>query len=310
MDEAAPNGPPPAAARNLLLVAQWDGTDFAGWQHQPNQRTVQSTLTTALETMVHHPVDLFASSRTDSGVHARAMPIAFVTTRPIPPENFLKGLSTLLPNDLSVLEVREVPLAWRPRDQAVAKTYTYRLQLGARRPLHARAAWWLGWRRVDLDRMRAGAAHFLGEHDFSAFRSAHCDSRSTTRRMYRIDVSEPDADEVVAIEVTGNAFLRNMVRIMIGTLVDVAFGRREPAWVAERLSQGDRTLSGQTAPAHGLTLTTVHFEGYPRLGKVPPPPSEGARVAFRKAGEAKPSRSEERDTSLAPRSEVMGDEGE
>jgi len=267
--EPEPEGVAEPTRRNLLLIAQWDGTGFAGWQHQPDQRTVQATLATALEAMVQHPVDLFASSRTDSGVHARAMPITFTTTRPIAPANFVKGLSTLLPPDLSVVEAREVPLAWRPRDQAVAKTYTYRLQLGPRRPLTARTSWWLGWRRVDVARMREGAEHFLGEHDFSAFRSAHCDAKSTRRRMYRVDVSDPDGDGLVTIEVTGNAFMRNMVRIMVGTLADVAFGRREPAWVAARLTEGDRTLSGQTAPAHGLTLTTVHFEGYPRLGKVP-----------------------------------------
>lgn len=255
--------------RNLLLVAQWDGTDFVGWQHQPEQRSVQKTLGDALEAMVQHRVDLFASSRTDSGVHARAMPITFRTTRDIPPTNFLKGLSTLLPPDLGVVEVREVARDFRPRDQAVAKTYTYRLAFGPRRPLVTRQAWWLGWRPVDLSRMREAAACFIGEHDFSAFRSAQCDAHTTRRRMYRVEVHEPDGDEVVAIDVTGNAFLRNMVRIMIGTLVEVGAGRRDPAWVAERLAEGDRTKSGQTAPAHGLTLTTVHFEGYPRLGKHP-----------------------------------------
>lgn len=258
---------PAEARRNLLLLAQWDGTDFAGWQHQPDQRTVQRTLADALESMVHHPVDLFASSRTDSGVHARAMPVSFETTRLIPPHNFLRGLSTILPHDLSVVDVREVAVGWRPRDAAVAKTYTYRLQLGPRRALVARNVWWIGWRRLDLARTRAAAEVFLGEHDFGAFRSAQCDAHTTKRRIYRVDIAEPDDDGVVTVRVTGNAFLRNMVRIMVGTLVEVGFGRRDPAWVAGLLAHGDRTKNGATAPARGLTLTEVHFEGYPRLGK-------------------------------------------
>lgn len=256
--------------RNILLTAQWDGTDFAGWQHQPDQRTVQRTLADALESMVHHPIDLFASSRTDSGVHARAMPVTFETTRTIPPLNFVKGLGTALPPDLSVIDAREIEVGWRPRDAAVAKTYTYRLQLGARRAIPARYTWWLGWRPIDLERMREAAAGFIGEHDFSAFRSAQCDSQSTKRSMFKIDIAEPDADSVVAVRVTGNAFLRNMVRIMTGSLVEVGCGRRKPAWVSELLAHGDRTKNGPTAPARGLTLTEVHFEGYPRLGKREP----------------------------------------
>lgn len=255
------------SARNVLLVAQWDGTEFAGWQKQPGARTVQGTLEDALVAMVHHPVSLYASSRTDSGVHARAMPITFETTTHIAPRNFLRGLSTILPPDLSVIEARDVSRDWRPRDQAVAKTYTYRIQLGPRRPHLSRFAWWLGWRPFHVERMRAAAESFLGEHDFAAFRSAQCDAHTTKRRIYQIDITAPDPDELVTITVVGNAFLRNMVRIMVGTLTEVAFGRREPSWVADLLVHGDRTRGGQTAPSHGLTLTAVHFEGYPRLGK-------------------------------------------
>lgn len=257
--------------RNILLTAQWDGTDFCGWQHQPGQRTVQQTLSEAVAAMVHHPVALYASSRTDSGVHARAMPVVFETTRAIAPLNFVKGLGTALPHDLSVTDAREIELGWRPRDAAVAKTYTYRIQLGARRAIPARYTWWLGWRPIDLERMRIAGQSLIGEHDFGAFRSAQCDAHTTKRCMYKIDVAEPDHDGIVAVQVTGNAFLRNMVRIMVGALVEVGVGRREPAWIAALLAHGDRTKNGPTAPARGLTLTEVHFEGYPRLGKREPP---------------------------------------
>lgn len=256
--------------RTLLVFAQWDGTEFAGWQLQPGLRTVQGTLTAAVEAMVHHPVELFASSRTDSGVHARRMPVTFETTRQIPALGFANGLNTHLPPDLSVLSAADVPLGWRAREHAVAKTYTYRLQLGPRRPLTHRQTWWLKRDALDLPGMRQAASHLLGEHDFAAFRAAQCDARTTTRCLHAITIADPDHDEQIRIDVIGNAFLRNMVRIIVGTLVEVALSRRPPGWVAEVLAGRDRNRAGPTAPASGLTLTEVHFDGYPRLGKRAP----------------------------------------
>lgn len=270
MDEADPEATAPR--RNILVLAQWDGTDFCGWQQQAGARTVQSELTAAVERMVHHPVTLFASSRTDSGVHAEGMPVNFETTRPIPAENFLKGLNTFLPSDLSVVEARELPLGWRSREMAVAKTYTYRLQLGPRRALTDRYAWALKRDRIDLDAMREAATHLLGEHDFAAFRSAQCDAHTTRRHLHSLDILGPDVTGLVSLVVTGNAFLRNMVRILAGTLVEVGLSRHAPSWVQDVREGLDRTRSGMTAPARGLTLTKVHFEGYPRLGKRSPAP--------------------------------------
>lgn len=256
--------------RNILIIAQWDGTGFSGWQFQPGQRTVQGAVAEAVEKMVHHPVELWASSRTDSGVHARAMPITFETTRDIPPLGFANGLNTHLPPDISILAAEERPLGWRAREHAVAKTYTYRLQLGARRAITQRQTWWLKRKDIDLLAMREGAAALLGEQDFAAFRAHGCDARTTLRHIHRITIPEPDHDEVVAIEVVGNAFLRNMVRIIVGTLIEVGVGRRSPRWVGEVLAGRDRNRAGPTAPGGGLTLTEVHFEGYPRLGKRAP----------------------------------------
>lgn len=260
--------------RNLLIMAQWDGTDFSGWQLQRSYRTVQGTLMAAIEAMVHHPVTLHASSRTDAGVHARAMPITFETMRTIPPDGFYNGLNTHLPLDVSVLSVTEKPLSWRPREQAVAKTYSYRLQLGPRRPITRNRTWWLKRDELDLDAMRAAARHLIGEHQFDAFRATGCDSRTTWRFMHRIEIHPPDAEDVVKIVVVGNAFLRNMVRILVGTLVEVGVGRRPSDWVTAVLAGKDRTRAGQTAPAAGLTLTEVHFDGYPRIGKSVTSPAE------------------------------------
>lgn len=178
--------------RNILIIAQWDGTEFSGWQYQPGQRTVQGTIAIAAEAMVHHPVELWASSRTDSGVHARAMPITFETGRAISPAGFANGLNTHLPPDVSVLDAREVPLGWRARDHSVAKTYTYRLQLGARRALTQRQTWWLKRARVDLSisnprsPMQTSSARRRSGRTWSR-RSARCSSgrASPSRRSAR-----------------------------------------------------------------------------------------------------------------------------
>jgi len=261
----------PPAHRTLLLHVQYDGTDFCGWQYQPRQRTVQGELMARIGAMVHHPVDLQASSRTDAGVHAQAMPVVFDTPRTIPPRGFLRGLNVNLPPDLSVLDVSEQPFGFRPRDASVAKTYLYRYQLGSRRALHDRYTWWLRRPSLNIEAMRAGAMHFVGEHDFEAFRSIHCDSRSTERFIHDINLSDPDEDEVVTLTITGNAFLRNMVRIMAGSLFNVGLGRLPPDWIPAAIASGRRQDGSQTAPASGLMLAKVHFSGYPRIAKRPMP---------------------------------------
>src|SRR5690606_7680093 len=142
----------------------------------------------------------------DAGVHARALPVAFDTMRSIPPHGFLRALTSTLPEDLAVLTVEERPLGFRPRYASVAKTYRYRYLLGtSRRPLVDRYAYFVGYPRVDLDAMRAAATELLGDHDFSAFRSAQCDSPSRRRCLHAIALSEPDDDAVATLEVTGNA---------------------------------------------------------------------------------------------------------
>ncbi len=258
------------ATRTVLLTVQYDGGAFSGWQQQPALRTVQGVLTDAVTAMVHHPLELHASSRTDAGVHARAMPVAFDTIRAIPASGFLRGLNALLPEDLSVTAAIEAPPGFRPREASVAKTYRYVYQLGPRRALTGRRAWWLKRDALDIAAMREAIGHFLGEHDYVAFRSVHCDAKSTMRCIHAATVSEADADGRVCFEVTGNAFLRNMVRVMAGAVAAVGLGRRSPPWIATLLETGVRDDAAQTAPACGLTLAEVHFRGYPRIGKGEP----------------------------------------
>jgi tRNA pseudouridine38-40 synthase len=268
----------PQTDRNILLFAQFEGTAFSGWQVQRDQRTVQGELAKALEKMVQHPVQLFGSSRTDAGVHALSLPFNFLTTATIPIHGFIRGLNSLLDDDLAVLEGRSVPLAWRARDAGLAKLYRYRFLLSpSRQPLHRRVAWHVRHRDLDLEAMRAATMHLMGRHDFQAFRSADCASHSTERWMHEIGIehhqlSDGGAD-AVDFTVVGNAFLRNMVRILAGTLYDVGTGRRTPDDVLAILECKDRRKAGRTAPPQGLTLVKVFFDGYPRIGKAPLTPS-------------------------------------
>jgi tRNA pseudouridine38-40 synthase len=244
--------------RIIRLLLEFDGTDFHGWQHQPGLRTVQGVLTRALEAMTRESHLLRSSSRTDAGVHASAMPVMFKTGRDIPLEGVVRGLNGALPPDLAVREALEMPEGWDPRWNSVGKTYIYRIRTAPIPSAHdARFVWNLA-RSLDVSAMQTGAAHLLGTHDFSAFRAAECDSVSTERDMWAVDVKA--FEDEVRVRVYANAFMRNMVRIIVGTLVEVGLGRFVPDAVADILASGDRTRAGRTVPSRGLCLKEVFFE--------------------------------------------------
>ncbi len=249
------------AARTILLVIEYDGTDFVGWQQQaPGQRSVQATLAAAIHGMTDEHPTLRASSRTDSGVHALGLPVTFETASSIRRVGFLRGLNTLLPADLSVRAVWDVPQGFDVRKSSRGKRYRYDVWNGPwRSATRGRQSWWVRGAPLDRAAMQAAGAHLLGEHDFSSFRAAHCDSVSVCRCLTRVDVLEPEP-HLVRIVVEGNAFLQHMVRIIAGTLVDAGHRRRTPDDVAAILAARDRTLAGMTAPAHGLTLERVFYE--------------------------------------------------
>lgn len=253
--------------RNLLLHIQFDGTAFSGWQEQDGPRTVQQDVRQAIETMVQHEVQLSGASRTDKGVHAEAHAANFRTESAIPLEGFRRGLNANLAQDLAIVGVTEVEEAFDARYNAVAKTYQYRLQTGTTRLPHHHWNSWYMRNELDLDLMNQAAQLLLGVHSFGAFRASGCTSHTAERRMYAMDITAEGGSPLVVITVTGNAFLRNMVRILAGTLVEVGEGRRTAQSVAHALESQERSDAGITAPARGLTLKTVHFEGYPRLGK-------------------------------------------
>ncbi|MEZ4360377.1 MAG: tRNA pseudouridine(38-40) synthase TruA [Kofleriaceae bacterium] len=255
--------------RQLRLTVEYDGTDLTGWQRQDNGPSVQGHLEDALAALLGHPARVSGASRTDAGVHARGQVATFSTEHTIPIEGLRRALNAALPAQIAVVDVAEVEASFHPRFAATGKHYRYLFLLRRDRcPRWARRAWYRS-RPLALPAMKAAAAHLVGEHDFSAFRAVGCAARSPVRRVdeLTLDWLEPD---ILSLDVRGNAFLRHMVRIIAGTLVDVGEGRFSPADVARILAERDRTRGGQTAPAHGLELMQVYFDGT-RVGRGPRP---------------------------------------
>lgn len=267
----------------IRLTIAYDGRDFCGWQRQPGHRTVQGVVEEGIATMVGANVDLRGASRTDSGVHAEAQLAAFDSPKDIAPRGFLRGLNTRLPRDVSIVAAESCEVGFSPRFGSVEKTYRYLVLFGeARQPLWRHRSWHLshlqttrptgkqGAKFIDLDLVRSSAPILLGTHDFSAFRSIDDDRVNTIRTMHEIRV-EPGfcgVPELVSFEIRGNAFLRQMVRILVGTLVDVGRGAITPDELRALLQPGaSRHHAGPTAPPHGLVLRQVVLG---RQSPVPP----------------------------------------
>lgn len=243
--------------RNVKLIIEYDGTAYCGWQVQPNGITVQEVMEGALLRMLGEPAKLRSSGRTDAGVHARGMVACFNTEKGLPLRAFREGLNTLLPQDIAVRDACEVPLPFNPRADALAKHYRYTVLMDSlRSPLARRTAWRLGG-RLDLDAMRAACALFVGEHDFAAFRASNCAAKTTVRNIYALDLVQEGP--FIHLDVNGSGFLKNMVRIIAGTIVEAGQGRRDPQSVAELLLGGNRQVSGVTAPSNGLCLMQVFY---------------------------------------------------
>jgi tRNA pseudouridine38-40 synthase len=238
--------------RNIRLFIEYDGTHLSGWQRQDNAPTVQQHLEEALGQILQEDVQVAGASRTDAGVSARGQVACFKTDKAVPVHGIRRGGNSLLPSSIAIRDADEVSDDFHPRFSATGKLYRYTiLSRPERSPLVPRA--WFINQPLDLAAMRAGAAGLLGEHDFSAFRAAGCAAKTTTRRVERIDIAE--RGELIDIEVRGNAFLRQMVRIIVGTLVD------KPGQTREILASKDRVQAGRTAPPEGLELVEVYYEG-------------------------------------------------
>jgi tRNA pseudouridine38-40 synthase len=254
----------------VLLEVSYEGTAFHGWAKQTGVRTVEETLWGATIAVDPQATPPRGASRTDAGVHAEGQLAAFDAWRDVPMRGWVLGLNQHLPADVAVRAARPVPAGFSPRLAARGKRYRYRVLVDPVRDPH-----WLtrAWRvpDLDIDAMAAEASAACGTHDFAAFRAAG-DARATTvRTLTRVEVVRDEDPRVVALVVEGNAFLYNMVRILVGTMVDVARGRLAVGAVAHALRARDRRSAGTTAPAHGLVLECVDADLSEGAGERWPP---------------------------------------
>ena len=242
--------------RTIKLTIEYDGTAYVGWQHQPNGISVQQVMEEALARIQGESVRIHSSGRTDAGVHARGMVACFRTARVLPMTAYTEGMNCTLPPDIAVISAEEVHPEFDPRRHAKGKHYRYTILTSIRRsPLARLQAWYLK-EKLDIERMREGAAYFLGEHDFSAFRTSGCAARNTVKRIDSVTVSE--SGDLIHIDVCGSGFMRNMVRIMAGTLVQIGLGKMQPEHIRKCLTESG-AAPGPTAPAHGLCLMEVYY---------------------------------------------------
>jgi len=243
--------------RKLKLVVEYDGTDFSGWQRQDGQRTVQGTLEDTVHQLLGVRVEVRGAGRTDAGVHAAGQVASLSLQSRIPATGFLRGMNSHLPADVAIVDSVDAPATFDARFSARGKIYRYRIwNHFVRSPLHARTSWHCR-RPLDLERMRHAAALLCGEHDFRGFRASDCDRRNTVRVIRRFDLAKRGA--LIELDVEATAFLKNMVRILVGTLADVGRGKRELPDVLRALETGDRAAGGVTAPAAGLSLLHVIY---------------------------------------------------
>ncbi|HEY2827583.1 MAG TPA: tRNA pseudouridine(38-40) synthase TruA [Pirellulales bacterium] len=249
-------------ARTIKLTLSYDGTDFAGWQFQTGQRTLQDTLEQTLAKITGQFSRATASGRTDAGVHALAQIVSFETESVMPAEVLWRALNAELPYDMSALKVEEAPAGFNAQREARQKRYRYMLcDYRVRDVFRRRYAWQL-FNRLDVPAMqRAAATSLVGTHDFASFQSSGSERETTERTVYDLTIHrhEPPNDHVVQLEIEASGYLYNMVRNIVGTLVEVGQGRQPEPWVSEVVAACDRRRAGPTAPAQGLVLVSVMY---------------------------------------------------
>jgi tRNA pseudouridine38-40 synthase len=261
--------------RGVLLTLAYDGTDFHGYQRQAGLRTVQQVVEEALARVDPWASTLRACSRTDAGVHAVDQKVAFTGTRAMPAFAYWKELERHLPRDVAVVAAADCDPSYDPRFDAREKTYHYRVRVGrARDPLRDRTHFHLhrGMVRrgvpldcsdvsacLDVEAMREAASHFVGTHDFNAFRAAGDARRTTVRTIHELSIErEEGTNDCLRLVVRGNSFMKHMVRILAGTLLDVGREHHDASWVKTLVEPGvDRRAGGPTAPPQGLVLVSV-----------------------------------------------------
>lgn len=242
----------------VKLVVAYEGTNYCGWQVQPNGITIEEVLNQHLSRLLGEDIKVTGASRTDAGVHSMGNVAVFDTNTRMPAEKISYALNQGLPEDIVVQDSCQVPEDFHPRFSKSVKTYEYKiLNRRFRLPLERNTSYFYHY-PLDVAKMQQAAAYLVGEHDFTSFSSVHAQTNTFVRTIYSLDVSK-DGD-MISIRITGNGFLYNMVRIIAGTLIQVGAGMIEPEYMKAILAGRDRELAGPTAPAHGLTMVGIAYE--------------------------------------------------
>ena len=243
--------------KRIMLTVAYDGTYYHGWQYQNNGKTIEGELNKALSRLLQKDIEVTGASRTDAGVHALCNAAVFDTEMAIPPEKYAYALNQMLPASIRIRKSQEVPENFHPRKTDTIKTYEYRIDCEEfANPLKTRYAYFT-YVPLDEKKMQEGAFFLIGTHDFKSFCSVNTTATTTVRTIHDIQVLREDSDIVVRI--TGNGFLYNMVRIIVGTLMDVGRGKYPPEMIKRILEKTDRCAAGPTVPACGLMLKELHF---------------------------------------------------
>ena len=243
--------------RNIKLTIEYDGKDFNGWQKQPNKLNIQGTIEQAIKNMTGEDVELNASGRTDAGVHALNQVANFKTNSQIPIEKFAIAINSNLKKSIIIKKAEEVDEMFHSRLSCKKKTYRYIINNSEEGSAIYRNLETHIPQKLDVEKMKQAVKYFEGEHDFKAFKASGTSGKSSVRTIYKAEVYKEG--EKIFIELTGNGFLYNMVRIIAGTLVEVGMGKMEPSRVEEIIKGGKREDAGKTLPPNGLYLVEVMY---------------------------------------------------
>ena len=243
--------------RNIKLTLEYDGTNYLGWQKQKVGITIQGTLEEAIKVLTKEEVEVTGSSRTDAGVHAKGFVANFKTNSKIPSEKFREAINHKLPEDIVILKSEEVEEEFHARYNAMGKTYSYSILNRDVPSAIDRNYLYHVKRRLDVESMREGCQYFIGTHDFSAFKTSGSSVKTTVRTIKELYIE--DNDDIIKIYVTGDGFLYNMVRIIVGTLIMVGSNKIKPLEVKNIIASKEREKAGICVPASGLVLEKVYY---------------------------------------------------
>lgn len=241
----------------VQLTVAYDGTNYHGWQLQPNGITIESVLNQALSDLLGEEITVIGASRTDAGVHSLGNVAVFDTNTKIPAEKISYALNQRIPEDIVIQNSKEVASDFHPRHVKSSKTYEYRILNRRFKDPTRRKNTYFYHHPLNVQNMQKAASYFLGEHDFKSFCSAHTLTETTVRTIYMLEVGKEK--DVITIRITGSGFLYNMVRIIAGTLILTGSGAILPEEIPQIIEKRDRSAAGPTAPARGLTMIGIEF---------------------------------------------------